>query len=57
MAHPESRVRLAQLTTYLRDKLGVLGIEVEAKESPAPIVAFKLGDRPFMQNLQRSLFD
>jgi 8-amino-7-oxononanoate synthase len=55
MSQPERRVRLAGLTARLRSRLRGIGIEVE--ESPAPIVGFRVGDRPLMRSLQRRLFD
>ena len=54
-SQPERRVRLAVLTAYLRRRLRSIGIEVD--ESPAPIVAFRIGDRMLMKSLQRRLFD
>ena len=53
--HPERREKLAYLSTALRARLRNIGIEVE--ESPAPIVAFQLGDRRQMHELQDHLFE
>jgi 8-amino-7-oxononanoate synthase len=55
MACPDRRTRLDDLTRYLRTRLRAHGIDVS--DSPAPIVAFQLGDRKAMQSLQRRLFD
>lgn len=55
IAQPERRSRLANLAAYLRKRLRGSGIEVS--DSPAPIVTFRVGDRAFMQSLQRRLFD
>lgn len=54
-AHPERRKRLSKLTGYLRGRLRSIGFDVG--ESPAPICAFRIGDRGFMEGLQRRLFD
>ncbi len=53
-AHPERRVRLSSLTARLRAGLRDAGLDVA--ESPAPIVAFRTGDRDAMRSLRRRLF-
>ena len=53
-AHPERRRRLIELAVYLRARLRTIGIEV--RDTPAPIVAFQLGDRAAMAALQGQLF-
>jgi len=54
-AHPERRERLSELTGYLRSKLNAMGFDVG--DSPAPIIALRIGDRDFMEGLQRRLFE
>jgi 7-keto-8-aminopelargonate synthetase-like enzyme len=53
--HPERRVRLAELAGYLRSKLRSIGIDVA--ETPAPILAFRIGDRTFMRTVQKRLLE
>jgi 7-keto-8-aminopelargonate synthetase-like enzyme len=52
--HPERRARLSGLTSYLRARLADIGIETG--DSPAPIVAFRMGVRAVMQSIQEALF-
>lgn len=54
-SHPERRARLAELTVYLRNRLECIGIKVG--ESPAPIMAFRIGDRAAMECIQERLFE
>ena len=54
-SRPELRKQLSDLTAYLRRKLNALGLDVG--NSPAPIVAFRIGDRNDMRCLQTRLFD
>jgi 8-amino-7-oxononanoate synthase len=53
--HPELRKDLHATTSYLRMRVRELG--VETVDSPAPIVAFRWGNRADMLALQRRLFD
>lgn len=53
--HPELRQRITALTGYLRSRLRALGFDVG--DSPAPIVAFRPGDRAFMQSIQERLME
>jgi 7-keto-8-aminopelargonate synthetase-like enzyme len=54
LAHPERRRQLRDLTCHLRGGLRERGVDVP--DSPAPIVSFRVGDRPTMRNLQHELF-
>jgi 8-amino-7-oxononanoate synthase len=54
-ARPELRESLRQLADYLRGRLRSIGIDVI--DSPAPIVAFRYGDRADMKHLQQRAFD
>ena len=54
-SHPELRQDLHATTAYLRMRVRELGIETI--DSPAPIVAFRWGNRTDMLALQRRLFD
>jgi 8-amino-7-oxononanoate synthase len=56
-AHPERRERLSELATYLRNRLKGIGIEIEAAESPAPILAFRIADHATMESIQRRLME
>ena len=51
---PQLRQRLAELTRYLRARLRDIGLDIA--ESPAPIVAFRIGSRADMLALQKRLF-
>jgi len=53
--HPELRKDLHAMTAYLRMRVRELGLETI--DSPAPIVAFRWGNRADMLALQRRLFD
>jgi len=52
-AHPERRLQLRKSTQYLRKRLHGIGIDTGA--SPAPIVAFQIGDRALMESIQERL--
>lgn len=52
---PEIRGNLSRNTAYLRSGLQSLGLEV--LQTPAPIVAFAIGDFDRMRRIQESLFD
>ena len=53
--HPERRARLLAVSQRLKSGLRTLGLDIV--ETPAPITAFRIGRRPQMLALQRSLFD
>ena len=54
-ASPSLRLSLQSLTGYLRNRLRHIGIDVV--ESPAPIVAFRAGQRADMLALQKRAFE
>jgi 8-amino-7-oxononanoate synthase len=54
-SRPTLRTDLRALTDYLRMRLRALGLAIP--DSPAPIVAFKWGDREEMLALQRRAFE
>ena len=54
-AHPERRQHLHTISQRL--KAGLRGLGLEIVDTPAPITAFRVGRKPDMLALQKSLFD
>lgn len=54
-AHPERRKHLHAISQRL--KTGLRGLGLEIVDTPAPITAFRVGRKPDMLALQKSLFD
>jgi 7-keto-8-aminopelargonate synthetase-like enzyme len=54
-ANPGRRKELAALSSYARERLRELGLDIS--DSPSPVMAFKIGNRTRMRSIQARLFN